>query len=141
MKPLLLTRIDLKIAAMSISSFLKATASKVASLKANSLEYKVWCANTDIKAKLDIADKLYDLNPDRTDVEVALDRSQLKVLIATLVHTLQVQNRVMGEYDKRDPDHPSFANEEGRTKEHYVTNLTARIGEVKSVIEKLKGVL
>lgn len=140
-KPLKLTRVDLKIAAMSVASFLKAAAPTLQTLKVNSLEWKVFAANTDIKAKLEMGDKLYDLNPDRENVELVLDRNQVKVLMATLLHTSQIQSKVLAEYAERPEDHPSFANEDGRRKSDYVSRLTQRTEEVKHVLGLLKGAL
>lgn len=140
-KEIRLNRIDLKIAAMSVVSFLKAAAPGLTKIKPNSLEWKVFAANTDIKAKLETADKLYDLNPDREDAVVPLDRNQTKVLIATLVHTSSIQKKVLDEYDRRPDNHKSFANEDGRRKADYVVNLKARSSEVLKVLDKLKGAL
>lgn len=140
-KPVKLTKPELKVAAMSVTSFLKASAPALQKLKPNSLEWKVFAANTDIKAKLETADKLYDLNPEREDAEVQLNRNEVKVLLATLVHTNSIQQKVLAEYDKRPDNHSSFANEPGRRKEDYVTNLKSRSAEVLAVLEKLKRAL
>lgn len=136
-----LNRVDLKAAAMSVSAFIKASGPGLANLKPNSLEWKVFAANTDIRAKLELADKLYDLDPSRADVGVELDRNQTKVLIATLVHTATIQNKTLEAYESRAENHPCFSNMEGRRKQDYMSNLMARANEVIDVLDKLRATL
>lgn len=140
-KPVKLTRTDLKIAAMSVASFLKASTPQLKDIKPGALEWKVFAANTDIKAKLELGDKLYDLAPDREDVELTFDRNQLKVLMATLLHTATIQNKVLEEYGTRPEEHPAFSNQDGYRKADYVKRLTDRAAEVKAVVTKLQEAL
>lgn len=128
---------DLAIANAVVSNFSRTIAASQP--KPGSTGYKLLAAYDVVKEKLAYVSDLIH-KPDYIGdlVSLELNRVEAKAIIAGLVTSRAMQDKVMEEYKKRPPDHASFADKEGRRKEDYETALELRIKETTALMEKIR---
>lgn len=121
----------------AVGSLVRAGTQQEANFKPHSTDMAVLTLNRAVLEKIHYAENM----PTETKA-IELNRREAKVLIATMVHTVTLQDRIMEEYNKRDSNHPSFSNTEpGRAKSDYVGRLTENINSVNGILNKIKEAL
>jgi hypothetical protein len=135
-----LNRADVTACIASLGSLIKAAAPKEPDMKTNSIEYKVLQENKKLMEKARYAEDLLAKGL-KDEHEIELNRSEAKVLIATMLHTSLIQSRVMEQYEKCPEEDPKFAPVDGRRKADYIGRLKARMAEVNTVLDKIRRAL
>lgn len=121
----------------AVGSLVRAGTQQEVNFKPHSTDAKVLVLNRSILEKVQYAEDM----PTETKA-LELNRQEAKVLIATMVHTVTLQDRIMQEYNKRDSNHPSFSSTEpGRAKSDYIGRLTQNMTAVNGILEKIRSAL
>lgn len=136
-----LTNANLKALSMATHMVIKAGTKKEPEMKEHSLEYKVLAENKAIQEILNTAAKVFEINPDKPEVEVSFTRAQVKVAATTIITILAMQDKTLKQYMAMSDGHAAFEDVDGRRKADYVARLKDRIKEVEDLVDKLRGAL
>lgn len=135
-----LTRNELVVLSSAVGSVIKAGQAKEKDMKPNSTEAKVLEVNKKLGEKLTYASDIIEKEK-RIVQDVDLNRSEAKVLIATLLLVKGMQVKSLEEYEKRPDSHESFKNEDGRRRVDYISRLKQRMEDVDSIMNKVRKAL
>lgn len=136
-----LTNANLKALSMATHMVIKAGTKKEPEMKEHSLEYKVLAENKAIQEILNTAAKVFEINPDKPEVEVSFTRAQVKVAATTIITILAMQDKTLKQYMAMSDSHAAFEDVDGRRKADYVARLKDRMTEVEDLVDKLRGAL